>query len=189
MKFSIASLKTTFALATTGLAFASPLASQTVTAPTSFISNGDFQTDENKDGTPEGWGAPKGPLSYEMEGENRFARLTSEKPGQMALLYRLISIPEGQKALELSWKQRISNLKPGKNSWFDARIMMEWKDAEGKKMKGAPSAPYTRKDSDWVEKTITYLVHEGARTLEFMPSKYQFESRTFAIHNIVLSPA
>jgi endoglucanase len=155
---------------------------------TNIITNGDFQNDQNADGNPDGWGAPKGPLSYVTEGENRFARLTSQKPGQMAMLYRLITIPDGVKAVELKWKQRTTNLKPGKQAWFDARIMMEWKDAAGVKMKGAPSAPYARKDSDWVEKSKAFLVPEGARTLEFMPALFQVNQGTFDLDDLVLTP-
>ena len=153
----------------------------------SLIPNGTFQLDDNADGTPDGWNSPKGPLSYQKEGDNTFVRLQSEKPGQTAMLYRLVPVPDGVKALELSWKQRISELKPGKNSWFDARIMMEWKDADGKKLKGAPSAPYARKDTDgWVEKSIKFIVPEGAKNLEFMPALFQVQAGTFDLDDIEL---
>ena len=156
---------------------------------TPIISNGNFQTDEDADGTPDGWGAAKGSLSYQTEGDNKFARLVSQKPGQMALIYRLIPIPAGHKALELTYKQRISDLKPGKQAWFDARIMMEWKDAAGNKVKGAPSPPYSRKNTEgWVEKTKAFLVPEGATTLEFMPALFQVVSGTFDVDDFVLKP-
>jgi endoglucanase len=156
-------------------------------APKNFIANGNFETDENADGAPDSWGAAKGPLSFQAEGTNHFARLTSEKPGQMAMIYRLISIPDGVKALELSWKQRITDLKPGKEAWFDARIMMEWKDAAGTKIKGAPSPPYSRKNTDgWVEKSIKFLMPEGAKQLEFMPALFQVQAGTFDLDDFVL---
>ena len=180
------SLKTLLAT-TAGLAFAAPLIAQTPEKP--IVSNGDFQLDENTDGAPDGWGAAKGSLSYEKEGENTFARLTSQKPGQTAMLYRLIPVPENTKALELTWKQRISDLKPGKQAWFDARIMMEWKDADGKKVKGSPSAPYSRKNTEgWVEKTKSFLVPEGAKTLEFMPALFQVQAGVFDLDDIALKP-
>lgn len=164
--------------------FATPLFAD---VPQNFISNGDFQTDANADNAPDHWGAPKGPLSFETEGENRFARLTSEKPGKTAMMYRLISIPDGVNAVELTWKQRIANLKPGKQSWFDARIMMEWKDAAGAKVKGAPSAPYSRKNTEgWIDKSVKFLVPEGAKQLEFMPALFQVESGTYDLDDFVL---
>lgn len=153
------------------------------------ISNGDFQSDADADGAPDGWGAAKGPISFQSEGDNRFARITSQKLGQMALIYRLIPIPENTKALELTYKQRVSDLKPGEQAWFDARIMMEWKDAEGKKMKDAPAPPYTRKNTGgWVEKAKSFLVPEGAKTLEFMPALFQVVSGTFDVDDFVLKP-
>ena len=103
------------------------------------------------------------------------------------MLYRLVPIPDGVKALELSWKQRVSDLKPGKQAWFDARIMMEWKDADGTKLKGAPGAPYARKNTDgWVEKSIKFLVPEGAKNLEFMPALFQVEAGTYDLDDIEL---
>jgi hypothetical protein len=166
-----------------------PSVAQPIQTSVNLVSNGDFQADANADGTPDTWGAPKGPLAYETENDNRFARLSSEKPGQTAMLYRIIPVPDDARALELSWKQRISNLKPGKQAWFDARIMMEWKDAEGKKVKGAPSAPHARKDTDgWVERSIKFMVPEGAKQLEFMPALFQVQTGTLDLDDIVLKP-
>lgn len=156
-------------------------------APASLIPNGDFQKDDNGDGAPDGWAQPRGVISYGTEGDNKFVRITSEKPGQLALLYRPVNIPAGTAALELTWKQRLTNLKPGAQSWFDARIMMNWKDAEGKKMKGGPSAPYARKDTNgWTERSVKFLVPEGAAQLEFMPCLFQVESGTYDLDDIKL---
>ena len=175
------------ALSLTLLPFASSCRAADAPAATSLIPNGNFQVDENGDNTPDGWGAAKGPLSYQKEGDNTFVRLKSEKPGQTAMLYRLVPIPDGVKAVELTWKQRISEIKPGKQAWFDARIMMEWKDADGKKIKGAPSAPYARKDTDgWVDKSIKFIVPEGAKNLEFMPALFQVQAGTFDLDDITL---
>ena len=166
--------------------FAAPAFAQPE-APKNFISNGNFELDADADGAPDGWGTPKGGQSWETEGDNHFYRLKAPAPNKMTMIYRLISIPEGVGALELTWKQRISELKPGKQAWFDARIMMEWKDAAGAKVKGAPSPPYSRKNTDgWVEKSVKFLVPEGAKTLEFMPALFQVQAGTFEIDDLVL---
>ena len=105
--------------------------------------------------------------SWLTEEGNRFLRLASTEPGQMVLLYRTIDIPAGVKALELTWRQRISDLKPGKEPWFDARIMLEFKDDAGKKMSGKPSPPNTRSNTTgWIERRIQFLVPPEALTLE-----------------------
>jgi len=162
-------------------------AAANIGADGSMIPNVGFQADENGDGTPDKWGAGKGNQSWEMEGDNRYLRLTSTEPGKLVLLYRDIDIPAGIKALQLSWKQRVSNLKVGKQAWFDARILMEFKDAAGNKMKGNPAASATRKNTEgWVEKTQSFLVPEGAVTIAFMPTLFQVESGIFDLDDISL---
>jgi hypothetical protein len=155
----------------------------------SIVSNGNFETDAKGDGWPDDWGRPKTGGSWEQEAGGHFLRLKATEPGQMTMLYRPIVIPAGVKALELSWRQRITDLKPGKEQHFDARIMMEFKDAAGQKMKDKPSPPNTRKNTEgWVERTVKFLVPENALTLEFMPALFQVERGTYDLDDIVLKP-
>src|SRR5207302_10146013 len=96
----------------------------------SLISNGDFETAKKKANQwPDDWGHPKG-ASWEQENGNHFIRLAVAEPGQTVLLHRVINLPEA-KALELTWRQRVSDLKVGKEPYFDARIMMDFKNAAG----------------------------------------------------------
>ncbi len=152
------------------------------------ISNGDFQSDKKGKGSPDFWGTLKGDKAWGQEGANRFATLTSPAPDKTVSLYRAIDIPADVKALELTWKQRVSNLKAGKLPWFDARIMMEWQDAGGKKMGTAPPA-YTQKNTEgWVERSKSFLVPEGAVSLVLMPSLFQVTTGTFDLDDMVLKP-
>ncbi len=67
------------------------------------------------------------------------------------------------KALELTWKQRTADLKVGKQSWYDLRILLQWKNADREKIAGGPPAPNTNKNSNgWVERSIKFLVPDGA---------------------------
>ena len=137
---------------------------------------------------PDGWARPKSGGSWEEEGGNHFLRLTSSTPGEMVMLTSRSESRRRVKAIELTWRMRVSNLKRGKQTWFDARIMMDFKDAEGKKLKGAP-APNTAKNTDgWVERSVKFLVPEGARTLDFMPTLFNVESGTFDLDDVVLKP-
>src|SRR5206468_1943140 len=98
----------------------------------------------------------------------------------MVILYRSVNIPADVKALKLSWRERVTDLTPGKQPWFDARIMLDCKDADGKKLKPAPPAPSTRKStSGWVERKLEFLVPNGTRTLELMPTLFQVEKGIF----------
>jgi endoglucanase len=186
-------MKKHFLLSATGLslllAMSGPGKAQGAPVAPNLVVNGDFQTDADANGTPDNWSTAKGGLSYAIEGENRFMRLTPEKPGQMILNYRQIAIPEGIKALELKWKQRISNLKPSKYPWFDARIMMQWLDATGNELAGSASAPTARKNTvGWVERSKSFLVPEGAVTLVLMPTLFQVESGTYDLDDLSLGP-
>ena len=157
--------------------------------PAPLIPNGSFETDKNSDGWPDGWVRAKNGASWPEESGNHFLRLASSKPGEMVLLYQPVALPAGVEALELTWRQRVTGLKPGKQAWFDARIMLEFKDAAGGKLTGAPGAPNTRKSTDgWITRSTKFLVPADARTLEFMPALFQVEAGTFDLDEVVLQP-
>jgi endoglucanase len=155
----------------------------------SLIANGSFELDKNKDAVPDQWSKLKEGQNWEVENGNRYLRLRSNAPGQMVLLYREIELPTEVKALELSWRQRITDLKPGKETYFDARIMLEFKDIAGKKLPQKPSPPNTRSNTQgWVLRKTQFLVPKGALTLEFMPALFQVERGTFDLDDLKLIP-
>ncbi|MCA8994762.1 MAG: glycoside hydrolase family 5 protein [Planctomycetaceae bacterium] len=156
----------------------------------SLISNGNFEADVKKaDGWPDDWGRLKEGGSWEDEAGNHFLRMTSVKPGEMVMAYRTFDIPSGTEALELTWRQRVTGLKRGSSPWFDARIMLEFTGIDGKKLSQKPSPPYTQKDtSGWVERSVQFLVPDGALTLVFMPSLFQVEAGTLDLDDLVLKP-
>jgi endoglucanase len=178
------------------------------------ISNGDFEKHVNDDKWPDDWGKGSG-VSWESEdpdakivtepgepGEikvdhekpvevkklNHFMRMVGN-PGKLVMLYRLLPIPEGVKAVELTWRQHTKALKVGSQSWFDARIMFEFKDADGNKLKHNVGAPYTRGNSDgWVKRSAKILFPEGAKTIEFMPCLFQVQSGTVDMDDFLMTP-
>lgn len=153
------------------------------------IENSTMETDADADGWPDGWARLDAGGSWINEGGNRFIRLTSSAPGSTVMLYQEIAIPEGTAALELSWRQRISGLKPGKEAWFDARIMMGFMDADRVVIAPDPAAPYAREDTlGWQNKSIKFLVPAQARILKFMPSLFQVAAGTFDLDDIVIKP-
>ncbi|MFH5804226.1 glycoside hydrolase family 5 protein [Alienimonas sp. DA493] len=154
------------------------------------LSNGDFETPDPKNGDrPDDWGLPKAGGSWFTEDGNRFLRLTVPKPGAMVMVYRTFDIPADVRALELSWRQRVTDLKTGEAPWHDARILMEYQGIDGKKLSGSPSPAYTQKDTDgWVEKTKRFLVPEEALTLVLMPCLFEAKAGTFDLDDLVLKP-
>ena len=166
---------------------AAPLVTQA--APASLISNGDFETDANKDGWPDDWGRLKVGGSYETENGNHFLRLTAPEPGKMVMAYREIKVPADVKAVELTWRQRLSNFKRGRQNYFDARLMMNWLDDARHKINPGPPAPNANRDSNgWEAKSVKFLVPNGATMLAFMPTLFQVESGTFDLDDVALIP-
>lgn len=159
------------------------------TAERAIVANGNFEEDADANQWPDKWPGMKAGGSWVEEGGNHFLRLTQTTPGATTMMYHEIAIPAGIEALEMTWRQRITDLVPGKQSWFDARIMMEFMDSARNKAPPSPGAPNARKNTDgWVEKSTSFLVPTNAALLKFMPSLFQVESGTFDIDDIVLRP-
>ncbi len=139
---------------------------------------------------PKGWSHPKG-ATWEKEGDGHFIRLKSSKPGETVLLYQSVKLPTPlPPALELRLKAKYEDLKAGEKKWFDGRVMMNFKDKEGKTVKPDPSAPYFRGTAaNWVDKSVFFKVPEGAVTLEIMPCIFQAASGTLDFQRIELFTA
>jgi hypothetical protein len=148
--------------------------------------DGSFEQDANGDRWPDGWGKPKSGGSWVQEDGNHFLRLVSQKPGEMVMLYQEVRIPANVKALEMKWRMRVSELKKGKQAWFDARIILDFKDAEGRKLKSAPAPSMGADTKGWVERTVRFLVPEGAVVLELMPTLFQVERGTLDLDDLTL---
>ncbi len=168
------------------LAGALPAQSET---PGGLVANGGFEEDRDGDHWPDGWPQPNAGGSWEVEQGNHFLRLTSPSAGAMVMLYRKFPLSAEVKALEIQWRQRITGLHVGEKPWFDARIMLTFKDAEGKALADQPSPPYAQGDTKgWVERSVSFLVPPGAHSLEFMPSLFQVQAGTYDLDDITLKP-
>lgn len=165
-------------------------AAQTLATGDSLLTNGNFEADTKGAGFADGWGGPKDGVSWAEEEGNHFLRLESKTPGQMFMVYRTFDVPAGVQALEMTWRQRVTGLKRGKNSWFDARIMIDALDASGKKTPKQPGAAVAGGDTkgQWVEKTKSFLVPEGTVSLALMPALFQVAAGTFEIDDVRVRP-
>lgn len=164
-------------------------AAAAVASGESIVSNGNLEAPNAEGSWPQGWGKAKTGGTWESEGGNHFVRLAQTQPGGMVVWYQLIPIPPGTQALTLTWRQRLTDVKKGSALYYDARIMMEFKDASGTKMAGKPGPPNGSGTSKgWVEKGISFLVPEGAVSMEFMPTLFQTKSGTFDLDDFALVP-
>jgi endoglucanase len=149
--------------------------------------NGNLEADAKGDGWPDHWPKMKTGGAWVAENGNHFLRLTAATPGQMVMMYRTMPLPAGAKALQLTWRQRVTDIKPGKENYFDARVLIEFTDAAGKKVKGSPSPSGTRKATEgWVEKKSEFLVPEDAKALVLMPALFQVQKGTYDLDDFVL---
>ena len=161
----------------------------TQAAEKNLIFNGNFEASTRKTGQPDGWGlkTDKG-QEWASENGNHFLRLTTAEPGKMNLVYREIYFePEDAgKALEMQVKMRCDGVVPGERPWFDARIMMNFKDSNGKTLKGAKSPNIKGTKKDWIQKTFQMKIPEGASKLEIMPCLFNTQAGTFDIDDMHL---
>lgn len=153
------------------------------------LKNSNFETDADADHWPDHWSRLKTGGAWLNEEGNHFLRLTSTVPGEMVMLYAEIAIPPGTAALDVSWRWRLTNIKPGKQPWFDARFMMEFMDADRVKIGTSPNPPYGKGTTKgWVEKKTSFLVPAGATAFKIMPSLFQPESGTMDLDDLVIKP-
>ncbi len=139
------------------------------------LSNGDFETDTSGDGQPDDWPMPAG-VSRQHEDGNHFLRLTPAKAEAMLTVYRVVPVSPEDQAFALRFRARPNQLVPGKANWHDGRVIIDFKDADGKKLPGGPGHPSFKGTSDWQQKRLEFLVPEGATQLEIMPALFMVES-------------
>lgn len=118
-----------------------------------------------------------------------YCSLVASVPGKMANAYREYGIPEGTEALELSWKWKVSNLKTGAKPWFDARVLLKFKDAMGKDVKPEPAPTYTQRNTDgWQSRTNGFLVPPAAVKVVVMPCLFNVQSGEMEMTDVRLVP-
>ncbi len=123
------------------------------------------------------------------EGGNHFIRQTAAGTDKMVLLYRSVSLPEDAQAFKLSFRVRFDGVKPGKQNWHDARVMIDFKDASGRKLPGGPAHPSFKGSCDgWQTRVLGLTPPPGATTLEIMPTLFQAAAGTFDIDDLELTP-
>ena len=162
-------------------------AAQDAKAPAGLLPNGDFEADTDDDGWPDGWPREQA-TRRQVEQGNHFLRIQPDKPGQMICVYRSLPVQPDWKALELTFRVRHEGVKRGKELWHDARIILDFKDAAGGKLKPGPRHPnFTGTSDGWQTRTERFLVPEGAKTFELMPSMFGAAAGTLDVDDFRLS--
>ena len=155
------------------------------------ITNGNFETPSHEGTWSKDWGSPGANLSRVEEDGKAFTRLKVGEPKKMVKLYRLVDLPEGTKALELNWRWRITDLERGDEKSNDARIILSFKDAEGKVISQRPNPPYfgSRNSKGWIDGVTKFAVPKGAVAMEIMPALHKANAGTLDVGDFVLKGA
>jgi len=158
----------------------------------SLVSNGDFSVATNDPKWPDGWTHPK-EATYKTEKGIHFVRLTSPSPGAEVFIYQKFNLPKPlPPVIELRVRVRYHNVKAGVNPWFDARVVGNFEDAEGKGIKEGGALPvpfFTGTTTKWVKKNVFARVPPSAASLEIMPFLYHAASGTFDVARVEIFPA
>ncbi len=121
--------------------------------------------------------------------DDPYCSLVSTVPGKLVNAYREYGIPEGTEALALSWKWKVSNLRTGAKPWFDARVLLKFKNAEGKDVKPEPGPTYTQRNTDgWQARTNAFLVPPEAVKVVVMPCLFNVKAGEMVMTDVRLVP-
>lgn len=119
-----------------------------------------------------------------------YARLVSTTPGKLVNDYKEYPLPEGVEALRLSWRWNVKGLKTGDKPWFDARMLLKFKGADGKELKPEPPPSYVQRDTDgWKDRESAFLVPTGAVRIAVMPCLFQVKAGEMELADVRLVPA
>ncbi|MBT64806.1 MAG: hypothetical protein CML13_16535 [Puniceicoccaceae bacterium] len=150
--------------------------------------NGEFDSPNSAGDWPAKISKPnKGNHSWGNEGGERFIRMESTTPLETVLLYQQISL-RGAQEVEMTIRARVSGLVKGPKSWFDARIMGDFRDSGSQKIKDFKPITFGRDTDGWVERTVTMPVPDGAVFMAIMPSLLQVNAGTLDIASITVTP-
>ena len=118
------------------------------------------------------------PASALASESSRFLHLQVIQPGKMESLFAQVPVA-GLHALELTYRVRYRDVRRGAQPWYDARIILDFKNAKGETVAPGPPAPnFTGTSTDWRAETLRFPVPAGATQLNIMPTLFQAASGT-----------
>lgn len=163
----------------------------TLLAAAPLLPDGSFESADPSGAPPKSWSSlPAGASILKIGTDwNHFLRLEVQQPGNPVTVYKAVPLTPDIKALALEYRVRYSGIQPGKEAWFDGRILMNFKDAAGSLLKPAPPTPHWKGSSKgWEIKSHKFLVPDGAATLEVMFTLFNATAGTLDFDDVRLTP-
>jgi hypothetical protein len=137
-----------------------------LSASDNILKNGDFETDENNDSTPDFWVfSTKDGISLEKENENKFIHLKNTKNEYKEANQTILIEPGKIKSVLVKAKIKIKNILPGPQEWEWARVMVLFFDTKGVQVGGWPELGRWKGSFDWSEKMNIINVPPEARSI------------------------
>ena len=149
------------------------------------VANGDFETLQDDGRTIAHWPALKAE-NYPVEEGNRFCRVLAD-PAKTVVVYREVPLPKDMKAAELSFRARANDIQRGKANWHNGSVVLHLLDADRKKLAPPPTTAFRGSTDGWVEKSVSFLIPEGAKTLVIMPAMFMAKGGSLDVDDFVLT--
>jgi hypothetical protein len=148
------------------------------------VANPGFVKDDNHDGWPDGWIRGKG-LTWQLNQapELSYVRLTVEQPGKSPVFYKEIPLSAMVRTVHYVVRARASDVVGGDESWHDARIQLEFRDANKAKLRPTPKPLVVSRAGsvDWKDFSGTLEVPADAATLVIVGALFYCQGGTMDI--------
>ena len=166
-------------------------------ATNNLVPNSSFSAATKNSAWPDGWGNGALPgLTWETEKESHFMRLAAQTPPRTVMLYKMILLNNGVKAVDVSFRYRLIGLVKGEIPPGDARTPLHFLDGtrvghlENGKVLGPdlPDLVFPSTGADWAVVQRRLTVPDGATKLQLMPALWGAKAGTLDIADIHVTP-
>jgi endoglucanase len=153
------------------------------------IENPGFLIDNNNDAWPDGWLRAKGLTWHSNKApELSYVRVKIDEPGKSPVFYREIILTTTVRSVDFNVQARATDVIPGGESWHDARLQLEFRNADKTKIRPTPKPLIVSRSGsvDWKSFSGTLEVPPGAASLVIVGALFYCQGGTLDIGLIEL---
>ncbi|MCM8540726.1 MAG: glycoside hydrolase family 5 protein, partial [Lentisphaeraceae bacterium] len=156
-----------------------------LSAQENLIKNGSFEELDSK-GQCLDWSKLPSTSEIKKEGKNSFLSITQLEAGKFTMIYRQLFLkPEHiGKEMDFSCHYRVKNLVKGEKTWNDARVILKFRNKEGKEFGKIKPLYFPSSTSKWQSAKTRFTVPEGAVKIEILPTLFQVKSGELELDNL-----